>query len=222
MVVRLLPKQVTRVRFPSPAFVLFPLPAVLLMCAGCATGSSSYLTPAVAPSAPSLQPHGTVYRVQRGESLWRIARDFGVDVQTLASANQLSSPSQLKAGQQLLIPLPRAVDDRFLWPARGSFAKVAIGSTRALEIHAPSGTIVRASRSGRVAVSAGRLADLGRTVVLDHGDGFLTIYGRMAEVAVAPGTQAPQGVPLGRTGASPLYFEIRQGMSARDPRALLP
>ena len=140
MAVHQLPKLATRVRFP--------LPAVLLMCAGCATGSSSYLTPAVAPSAPSLQPRGTVYRVQRGESLWRIARDFGVDVQTLASANQLSSPSQLKAGQQLLIPLPRAADDHFLWPARGSFAKVAIGSVSAdLESYEPPMTFYSSSRA---------------------------------------------------------------------------
>ena len=222
VVVRQLPKLVTRVRFPSPA-VLF------LLCAGCATSSSSYVTPAIGPAvgpavgpiAPLLQPHGTVYRVQRGESLWRIARDFGVDAQTLARVNQISHSSGLKAGQQLLIPLPHA-SHRFLWPARGSFAKVAIGSTKALEIRVPSGTIVRASRGGRVAVSANRLADLGRTVVLDHGDGFLTIYGRMAEVAVAPGVEAPQGVPLGRTGAAPLYFEIRQGLAARDPVALLP
>jgi murein DD-endopeptidase MepM/ murein hydrolase activator NlpD len=179
------------------------------------------VSPAVRPIAPALQPHGTVYRVQRGETLWRIARDFGVDIRMLARANQISHPSQLKAGEQLLIPLPQP-SGRFLWPARGSCAKVAIGSTKALDIQAPSGTIVRASRSGRVAVSAGRLADLGRTVVLDHGDGFLTIYGRMADVAVAPGTQAAQGVPLGRMGASPLYFEVRQGMAARDPIALLP
>ena len=215
VVVHQLPKLAMRVRFPLPALLC-------LWCAGCATGSSSYLTPAVAPTAPPLQPQGSVYRVQRGESLWRIARDFGVDAHALARANQISHPSQLKAGAQLLIPLPSAAGNRFLWPARGSFAKVAIGSTRALEIQAPSGTIVRAARSGRVAVSAVRLADLGRTVVLDHGDGFLTIYGRMAEVAVAPGTKAPQGVPLGRMGTAPLYFEIRQGASALDPAALLP
>ena len=215
VVVHQLPKLAMRVRFPLPALILF--------CAGCAAvGPSAQLPPPPAYSmAPSLQPHGTVYRVQRGETLWRIARDFGVDVRELARANQLSSPTQMKTGQQLLIPLPQQ-PGRFLWPARGSFAKVAIGSTQALEIQAPVGTIVRASRGGHVAVSARRLGDLGRTVVLDHGDGFVTIYGRMAEVAVAPGAEALQGVPLGRTSEAPLYFEICEGATARDPLALLP
>jgi hypothetical protein len=44
------------------------------------------------------------YRVQRGDSLWSIARRHGVDVAILRSANDLTS-SQIYAGQLLTVPM---------------------------------------------------------------------------------------------------------------------
>lgn len=46
------------------------------------------------------------YRVRRGDSLWRIARNYGLDVDTLKEANKLNG-NRIYAGQVLAIPTAR-------------------------------------------------------------------------------------------------------------------
>ncbi len=47
-------------------------------------------------------PH--VYTVNRGDTLYSIARDFGVSLKELMEANKMDSPGELKAGQELKVP----------------------------------------------------------------------------------------------------------------------
>ena len=162
--------------------------------------------------------------MQRGETLWRIARDFGWDVQDLANANRIKDPERLTPGQLLFIPTPPETD-RFIWPARGQLASVkgtSSESTRGLDIKAPEGSFVRAARSGRVAVATRQLSGWGKTVILDHGDGYLTVYSGLGQLLVSPGTAVRQGNPIGRLGQESLHFEIRYGASPRNPWSLLP
>ncbi|WP_202213407.1 LysM domain-containing protein [Methylacidimicrobium sp. AP8] len=49
-----------------------------------------------------------VYRVVRGDSLWRIARRFHVGLDDLMKANQLTPASKLQIGQELRIPAEKA------------------------------------------------------------------------------------------------------------------
>jgi lipoprotein NlpD len=50
-------------------------------------------------------PHGGVlHPVERGQTLWRIARAYGVTVQELAEVNDLGDPTQMKVGQALWVP----------------------------------------------------------------------------------------------------------------------
>ena len=199
----------------------------MLCAAGCARARPVYLTPPAATTAiaPLPQAHGSYYQVQRGESLWGIAHDFGWDVQSLARANHLSNPKQVKVGQRIFIPPPRPTN-RFLWPARGAVTTStegsADGSTQGLDIRATEGTLVRAAKTGRVAVASRELAGWGKTVLLDHGDGYVTVYARLEQLLVSPGATIQQGNPIGQLGRAPLYFEIRYGTSVRDPLQLLP
>ncbi len=157
--------------------------------------------------------------------MWRIARDFGLDAKALARANRLSDSSQVRTGQVLFIPSPLE-SNRFLWPLRGSLTPVRGSSgypdSRSLEISAPEGSLVRASRTGRVAVATRDLKGWGRTVILDHEDGYLTVYAGLEQLLVGPGASVQQGNPVGKVGRRPLYFEIRYGTHLRDPRQLLP
>ncbi len=81
---------------------------------------------------------------------------------------------------------------------------------------------MRASRGGRVAVAARQLSGWGKTVVMDHLDGHLTVYTGMDQILATPGAYLRQGTPVGRVGDRALHFEIRQGGQAKNTMALLP
>ena len=64
--------------------------------------------PPVVPVA--VVPSGSYHTVVKGQTLWRIAREYGVDIHALMAANGISDPSRLEAGRRLLIPqAPAAV-----------------------------------------------------------------------------------------------------------------
>jgi len=156
--------------------------------------------------------------------MWGIAHDFGWDVNALARANRLSNPAQVEAGQQLFIP-PPAPSPRFLWPARGKLVPVGGAgrqTVQGLQITAQAGSMIRASRSGRVAVATRELVGWGQTVVLDHGDGYTSIYAGLEQILVEPGVFVHQGNPVGKVGGDPLHFEIRRGIAPVNPLPLLP
>ncbi|MBI2104627.1 MAG: peptidoglycan DD-metalloendopeptidase family protein [Candidatus Omnitrophica bacterium] len=185
--------------------------------AGCETIPEASSAPRSSrPAAPAFQ--GSYHYVQRGETLWRIARSYGLEVNALARANRLRDASALRVGQKLFIPVP-AESQAFFWPARG---RVGRSGSSGVSISAPPGSLVRASRSGRVAVATHRLSGWGKAVVLDHLDGYLTVYAGLDQLLAAPGANLRQGVPLGSLGNRALHFEIRYGTTSRDTLALLP
>ena len=188
----------------------------LAVLSGCATAPVEQVG-SLRQAIPTLQ--GSYHKVRPGETLWRIAHSYGLDVHQLASVNRLSSTSDVNVGQRLFIPLP-AESDQFLWPVRGSVGSA--GTVKGLEISAPAGSLVRASRSGRVAVATQRLSGWGKTVVLDHLDGHLTIYAGLEQILVSPGSDLRQGTPIGTLGSRALHFEIRYQARPRDALALLP
>ncbi len=51
----------------------------------------------------------TIYTVKRGDTLWRLSRDFGVSVNSIVTVNQLPNPDQLVVGQALIIPTPERI-----------------------------------------------------------------------------------------------------------------
>ena len=61
--------------------------------------------PAAAPPAPSVgAPAGSTHTVRPGETLFGIARRYGVKSDALALNNQVSDPDLIRVGQQLAIP----------------------------------------------------------------------------------------------------------------------
>jgi murein DD-endopeptidase MepM/ murein hydrolase activator NlpD len=56
------------------------------------------------------QPNVTIHVVQRGETLFRIALNYGLSVDELARINSIVNPSNIMVGQRLLIPLATSED----------------------------------------------------------------------------------------------------------------
>lgn len=123
-----------------------------------------------------------------------------------------------------------SLQGRLPWPVNGrviqSFgAPIAGGRLRAQGdlIAAPLGTPVRAVAYGRV-VFADWLPHFGLLVIVDHGDGYLSIYAHNQSVYVQVGDWVQMGEILATLGDSggqsqpALYFEIRHRNTALSPR----
>ncbi len=57
-----------------------------------------------AQDAPSATPPPTTYKVQRGDILYRISKQYGVTVAAIAAANGIIDVNRIKVGQVLVIP----------------------------------------------------------------------------------------------------------------------
>lgn len=119
---------------------------------------------------------------------------------------------------------------RLTWPVAGTllhdFGQPRVGGNikwNGVVLAAPRGREVRAVYHGRVAF-ADWLAGMGLLVIVDHGEGYMTLYGYNETVLkntgdwVAPGDViATVGDSGGQSQAS-LYFELRRGTKPENPR----
>jgi septal ring factor EnvC (AmiA/AmiB activator) len=122
-----------------------------------------------------------------------------------------------------------ALKGRLPYPVRGELVArfgasetAAAPSTKGVFIRAPGGTDVKAIAPGRV-VFADWMRGYGNLLILDHGDGYLSIYGNNESVLkrVGDGVHAGDAVAtVGASGggeASGLYFETRFQGRPFDP-----
>jgi septal ring factor EnvC (AmiA/AmiB activator) len=117
---------------------------------------------------------------------------------------------------------------KLAWPTAGKlvsrFGERRAGSVKwdGVLIAAARGTPVRAVYRGRV-VYADWLAGLGLLIIIDHGGGYLSLYGHNEQLFRAVGDQVAPGDTIAGVGDSggraqpELYFEIRQAARPLDP-----
>ena len=124
----------------------------------------------------------------------------------------------------------RGVRGRLAWPVEGSLVN-DYGDSRVggqlrwngITVGAPQGASVRAVHHGRV-VYADWLPGLGLLVILDHGAGYMSLYGHNEAILTESGDWVASGEAIGRVGnsggqrQSALYFEIREHGEPVDPR----
>ena len=118
---------------------------------------------------------------------------------------------------------------KLAWPVAGklaaSFGQIRAGGVKwdGVLVSGVQGSPVRAIYHGRV-VYADWLSGLGLLTIIDHGDGYLSLYGHNERLYKEVGERVTAGdtiATLGDTGgrANPaLYFEIRKGGRPIDPR----
>lgn len=127
-------------------------------------------------------------------------------------------------------------EDKFLMPttgkARDNFGERRIynneprSSHSGVDISASAGTPVRASNSGRVALSSD-LYFAGKTVIVDHGLGLFTLYCHFSKIRVKRGQLVKRGDVLGEVGATGrvtgphLHWGVKILGNRVDPYSLL-
>ncbi|MDP2928105.1 MAG: LysM peptidoglycan-binding domain-containing M23 family metallopeptidase [Candidatus Omnitrophota bacterium] len=208
----------------------------ILGIAGCAT-VPPYTGPTLPVSAQGVP--GVRHRIEAGQTLWRISKLYDVDLDDIIRLNHISEVAAIEIGQVLLIPSRLrtqnisikssvASGDDFIWPLSGRVI-AGFGSTyrnlinKGINIQAPTGSDILATRSGRVVFYSNSFGNYGKTIIIDHGDGLRSVYSRISEIFVQPGENVQRGALVGRVGASIrdknsyLHFEIRKGAMPQNP-----
>lgn len=95
-----------------------------------------------------------------------------------------------------------------------------------IDLAAPTGTSIVAAESG-VVIHSGVLGGYGQTILIDHGNGVVTLYAHQSERLVGSGVSVARGELIGRVGSTGnstgphLHFEVRINGVARDPLGYL-
>jgi len=208
---------------------------LLVFAAGCATVDDYPVQDVYSP------PVGVTHKVQKGETLFRIAKAYDVKIEEIIRSNRIIDVSKIEVGDRILIPgvtknktvTFQADDpnkDEFAWPISGSILKRYGDRTgghhsKGIKIKADGGDVVRASRQGKV-VFADYLPGFAFTVIVDHQDGFHSVYSNNDRIETEIGEFVHKGEPLARIGKKGaqrfVYFEIRKDGRADNPLFYLP
>jgi murein DD-endopeptidase MepM/ murein hydrolase activator NlpD len=181
--------------------------------------------------------------VRPGETLAAIGRLYGISWQTLARVNRLTDPDSLEVGQALWIPAPSggdrggvppaapatrfAPEQRLSWPTAGGLSSgFGMRGRRfhsGVDISGERGTPITAAADGVVIFSGRSLDGYGNAVMLDHGDGLITLYAHNERNLVRVGERVRRGqivASMGNTGRASgihVHFEVHQDGRPVDP-----
>ena len=196
---------------------------------------------------------GVLHTVIANDTLESIAKKYKVSVSAITEyeINHLDDSAVLKVGQKIMVPggnkpyvapvvkpkpkvaqpVPVAAPvgkGRFIWPTSGRITQRYWSRHRAIDIGAKKGTPVYAADSGYVTFAGWSQVGYGYYMVIDHGNGFETLYAHLSWYAVEAGQSVKQGQFIGRVGSTGrstgphLHFEIIYNGVNRSPFAYLP
>jgi septal ring factor EnvC (AmiA/AmiB activator) len=131
------------------------------------------------------------------------------------------------------VPAPsRTAKGALPWPAEGQVVSFfgrqkhptfnTYVQRKGIEIRTTEGSVIRAVMSGSV-VYADWLKGYGLVIILDHANGFFSLYAHASKILAQVGEQVAGGHAIGETGdtgvtgENTLYFELREGAEPVDP-----
>lgn len=194
---------------------------------------------------------GVYHRVKEGDTVEKLASTYRVPVEVIVgyAQNGLAGADQPLAVDQMIVvpggdatppepPRPPAVRQTASSPARGaSFAWPTYGvltqgywlpAHPAIDLGAPTGTVTRASDDGVVAQAGWSNYGYGNFVVINHYDGYQTLYAHLNRIDVSSGEAVARGQQIGTVGSTGrstgphLHFEVILNGRSYNPLSYLP
>lgn len=177
----------------------------------------------------SVPAKGVYHCVKKGETLWRIAHSYDVNIQDLAEINNITDTGLIEAGSIIFIPgadmiadinptvkgtqIPvksrlssskKAPPKRFIWPVKGKvISRFGIQPNgmryNGIDISAREGASVAAAASGKVIHSA-PLKYFGDTIIIKHKDGYATVYAYLKGRMAKVGDSVAKGQQIALLG----------------------
>ncbi|MEP2736928.1 MAG: M23 family metallopeptidase [Erythrobacter sp.] len=184
-------------------------------------------------------PRQRNHTVKSGESLSRIAEKYNVPQFNIAIANGLAKPNDIRVGQKLIIPAvfkqPVRIASRTIAPRTPYFKRPHDGKVLrswpnhdGVDYAVNTGDMVRASSSGTVRIVNNNSKRFGSVVLIEHGNGYESVYGHLSKVTVKEGDYIKSGERVGLAGSGggatrpELHFQIRKDGKKIDPASKLP
>lgn len=197
-----------------------------------------------------LPVNGVYHSVVKGDTVESIARKHSVEAKAIVDfgTNELSPENGLIAGQWIIVPggkkpvvqkQVRATNSavpsssaargtgRFGWPVSGVITQKYWAFHPGIDIAAPLGTPLVAADAGFVTFAGWDKTGFGNMILIDHGNGYTTLYGHLDRFAVTAGDSVKKGQVIGRIGSTGrstgphVDFRIRQGGVWRNPFGFL-
>lgn len=188
---------------------------------------------------------GIVYTVKAGDSLNSIIQKHKVKLDDVLDVNDLTTDTLTK-GQQLFLPgvgldsntLKSAMGDMFRMPLAAKFRWSSPYGERidpiagvksfhtGTDMACPTGTPILASMSGKV-TAAGVNRVYGNYVIIDHGNGYQTLYAHMSKIIATKGQWVSQGTRIGLVGSTGystgphLHFTVYKNGKLINPMSVL-
>jgi len=190
---------------------------------------------------------GIVHKVASGETIYSIAKKYKTEAQNIVNFpfNDFADLDtfSLTAGQVLYVP-GGVIEDKpvyiptqfiasiqagthgtsnFVWPTSGVITQYPAWYHMALDIANSAGPAVLAADSGTITYAGCLNWGYGCHVVIDHGNGYQTLYGHMSSFSPNAGDSVSQGQQIGvmgstgRSSGTHLHFEIRSGGTLLNP-----
>ena len=191
---------------------------------------------------------GVVHKVIAGENIYTIAKKYQTSAQNIVNFpfNDFTDLEtfSLQSGQTLYVPDGVIEEEQpkysggqffaqiqagvhgssnFIWPTSGVITQYAIWYHQALDIANPSQPPVLASDTGTVIYAGCLNWGYGCHIIIDHANGYQTLYGHLSSYSVEVGNSVGQGSQIGVMGSTGrstgihLHFEIRSGGVLLNP-----
>lgn len=191
---------------------------------------------------------GIAHKVVKGDTVYTIAKKYETDAQKIVDFpfNDFADPDTftLTLGAILIVPdgtppavkpvaprpLPRFIapsalagEGGFIWPTSGGITQYPIWYHMAVDIANRDAPPVAAAKVGKVSFAECTRGGYGCHVIVDHGDGWQTLYGHLSQIAANSGDNVGQGEVIGRMGSTGrstgthLHFEIRKNGVLLNP-----
>ena len=197
--------------------------------------------------------NGIVHKVSSGETIYSIAKKYQTNPQKIANFPfndfvDLDTFS-LSPGQILYVPdgvpvevkpvVPRYIATQYatpagvgstdyIWPTTSrSISQYPVSYHMAFDIESNGNPPIFAARGGTVIVPGFQAGGYGNHIIIDHGNGYQTLYAHLSVISVSSGQSVTQGQQIGLMGSTGrstgthLHFEVRQGGALLNPAGFI-
>ncbi|MBI3342373.1 peptidoglycan DD-metalloendopeptidase family protein [Candidatus Curtissbacteria bacterium] len=195
---------------------------------------------------------GVAHKVEGGDSIYSVAKKYQANAQAVIDFpfNDIGDDFSLRTGQTLIVPdgAPPAApkpaptqylaqqnipveslgNGQFIWPAAGTMNQYFSWYHPGIDIGNLGGGPIHASDSGTVVAAGWDATGYGNRVIIDHGNGYQTLYAHQSALYVSNGQKVAKGDVIGMMGSTGrstgthLHFEVRRSGAANvNPLAFL-